>query len=208
MLSAIVPVKTFSHAKSRLTLSTSQKIQLSELMLKEVLGTIDSSDKIDDILLVTADSNALSIGEKFNVTEIRMETDSGVNDAIKQADEYLRKKNCSTSIVLPQDIPLIQTEDLDFLTQFIKPESVLIVPSRQFDGTNALIRTPCRVIPPLYDMGGFKTHLDSGRLNTKYSNVLYCDRIMIDIDTDLDILHVLNLNTKPDFNKILLEIIS
>ena len=208
MLTAIVPVKTFSHAKSRLTLSTSQKIQLSELMLNEVLGTIASSDKIDDILLVTADSNALNIGKKFDVTEIRMKTDSGVNDAIKQADAYLTMKNCSTSIILPQDIPLIQTEDLDFLTKFIKSESVLIVPSRQFDGTNALIRTPFNIIPPLYDMGGFKTHLASGRLNTKYSNVLYCDRIMIDIDTDLDILHVLNLNTKPDFNKMLLEIIS
>ena len=56
---AIIPVKTFSKAKTRLGLSSEQTEKICEIMLEEILEVLSISPQIDKIIVVTKDKKAL-----------------------------------------------------------------------------------------------------------------------------------------------------
>ena len=203
-IAAIVPVKTFSKAKTRLNLSLDQKLELCEIMLEEVVGTISNSKKIDKIIVVSKDEDALKLTKKFGVIDIIDDEESGVNHAVSLADDYLEQNDYEASIVFPQDIPFLQEEDIDNLLRFQKfPKSVLIVPSRRFDGTNALLRTPVNLMETHYDEDSYKIHLEVGKSLTSNTSLLLLRRIMMDVDNYEDLEFLLKQNEKPSItNKI------
>jgi 2-phospho-L-lactate guanylyltransferase len=203
-IAAIVPVKTFSKAKTRLNLSLDQKLELCEIMLEEVVGTIFNSNKIDKIIVVSKDEDALKLTKKFGVIDIIDNEESGVNHAVSLADDYLEQNDYEASIVFPQDIPFLQEEDIENLLRFQKfPKSVLIVPSRRFDGTNALLRTPVNLMETHYDEDSYKIHLEVGKSLTSNTSLLLLRRIMMDVDNHEDLEFLLKQNEKPSItNKI------
>ena len=201
--SAIIPVKTFSKAKTRLNLSQDCKEEICSLMLKEVLRTISNCKVVNQIVLVSKDESALKIGRQFNSVEI-FDDESGVNNAIDLADDYLSDKTFDCSIIFPQDIPTMTSSDIDTLLGFIKSmNSVIIVPSRQFNGTNALVRYPSGLMQTRYDMGSYTHQIDAARTKTKNISIALIRRMMLDIDDESDLAFMLKQNSKPDFcNKI------
>jgi 2-phospho-L-lactate guanylyltransferase len=149
--SAIIPVKTFSNAKTRLDVNKEKKITICKLMFEEVLQTLSVSNLIDQIVVVSKDEEALQISKKFNPIQLA-DNETGVNAAVAIADDYVKKNGFDASIVFPQDIPFMKTQDIDFLLQFQSPPKFsLIVPSRRFDGTNALVRMPVDLMKTHYD---------------------------------------------------------
>jgi len=197
-IAAIIPVKTFSKAKTRLNLSLDQKLKLCEMMLEEVASTIFNSKKIDKIIIVSKDEVALKLTKKFDVIDIFDNEESGVNHAVSLADDYLEQNDYDASIVFPQDIPFLQEEDIENLLRFQKsPKSVLIVPSRRFDGTNALLRTPVNLMETHYDEDSYKIHLEVGKSLTSNTSLVLLRRIMMDVDNPEDLEFLLNQNEKP-----------
>ena len=197
--SAIIPVKTFSKAKTRLNLPQDCKEEICSIMLQEVLKTISDCKLVDKIVVVSKDEAALKIGRQFNSIEI-FDDDSGVNNAINLADEYLSDKEFDCSVIFPQDIPIMTSFDIDTLLGFIKPiDSVIIVPSRQFNGTNALVRYPSDLMKPRYDMGSYTHQMDSASTKTCNISIALIRRIMLDIDDESDLKFMLKQNDKPNF---------
>jgi 2-phospho-L-lactate guanylyltransferase len=197
--SAIIPVKTFSKAKTRLNLQQTSKEEICGLMLQEVLQTISDCKLVDETVLVSKDEAALKIGRQFNTVEI-FDHESGVNDAINLADQYLSDKKFDCSVIFPQDIPIMTSSDIDSLLGFIKSaKSVIIVPSRQFNGTNALVRCPADLMKTRYDMGSYTFQMDAASTSTKNVSVALIRRIMLDIDDESDLEFMLKQKDKPDF---------
>ena len=172
-------------------------------MLQEVLKTISNCNLINEIVIVSKDETALKIGSPFNAIEI-FDDESGVNNAINLADEYLSDKNFDCSVIFPQDIPIMTSSDIDALLGFIRSiNSVIIVPSRQFNGTNALVRYPVGLMQTRYDMGSYTHQMDAASTKTKNISIALIRRMMLDIDDESDLAFMLKQNTKPDFcNKI------
>lgn len=196
-IAAIVPVKTFSRAKTRLNLSSDKREELCKIMLEEVVRTISNSKIFDMILVVSKDENALKLTKQFGAQEIFDNDESGVNHAISLADNFLANNGCNTSIVFPQDIPFMQTEDIENLILFQKsPKSVLVVPSRRFDGTNALLRSPANLMGTHYDEDSYKIHLHVGKSLTYNTSLVLLRRIMFDIDNQEDLKLLLTQNEK------------
>lgn len=197
---AIIPVKTFSKSKTRLNLSLNQREDLCRIMLEEVVGTISNTKNIDKIIVVSKDEEALKLTKKFDVKEIFDDDESGVNHAVSLADSYLANNEWDTSIVFPQDIPFIQSEDIEDIIQFSKsPHSILVVPSRRFDGTNALLRRPNNLMKTHYDEDSYKIHLEIGKSMTSNTSLILLRRIMLDIDNQEDLKFLLSHNEKPEF---------
>jgi len=120
--------------------------------------------------------------------------------AVSLADSYLENNEWGTSIVFPQDIPFIQSEDIEHLIQFPKyPQSVLVVPSRRFDGTNALLRRPQNLMKTHYDEDSYKIHLEIGKSMTSNTSIILLRRIMLDVDNQEDLKFLLSQNEKPEF---------
>ena len=201
--SAIIPVKTFSKAKTRLNLQQTSKEEICSIMLQEVLKIISASKLINKIVMVSKDEAALKIGRQFNVIEL-FDDESGVNNAINLADKYLFDKKFDCSVIFPQDIPIMTSFDIDTLLGFIRSiDSVIIVPSRQFNGTNALVRCPASLMQTKYDMGSYTHQMDAANAKAKNISIALIRRMMLDIDDESDLAFMLKQNTKPDFcNKI------
>ena len=205
----ILPVKTFSKSKSRLNLSQQNVERLCEIMLKEILQITSESKLIDDIILVSKDDSAFAIGKKFRCIEIIDEKESGVNNAVSLANKFLVEHKYSCSIVLPQDIPLIIPEDLDNLVKLNQNRKhAIIVPSRHFDGTNALVRMPKAGMKTRYDEGSYKFQMEPLKTAQMYYSLALIKRIMVDVDNIVDVNYVIKQNIKPAFCNKLKDIFS
>ncbi|HWY35231.1 MAG TPA: 2-phospho-L-lactate guanylyltransferase [Nitrosopumilaceae archaeon] len=204
---AIVPVKTFSKAKTRLNLSYEKTEDLCKMMLEEVLQTISQSDVIEKITVVSKDESAFKIGKKFDVVEIYDEKEQGVNNAVAMADKYFLDEGFGATIVFPQDVPLMQTEDIRTLYDFqMIDKCVLVVPSRRFDGTNALFRSPVDVMETHYDEDSYKIHLTTANNKSAKSALVLIRRIMLDVDEPEDLQTILKYS-KPSISKMLEDLL-
>lgn len=194
-IGAIIPVKTFSRAKTRLNLSQEKTEKICKVMLESVLQSVTRSDLIEKTILVSKDERALGIGKKFGAHGIYDESEQGVNSAVLLADEYLSQEGFGGTMVFPQDVPLIQTEDVDTLYQMrTSDRCVLVVPSRKFDGTNALFRTPADVMETHYDEDSYKIHLNTAEKRNASSALVLIRRIMLDIDDQSDLRFILSFS--------------
>ncbi len=203
---AIVPVKTFSKAKKRLNLDPEKTEIICKLMLEEVLGTISKSHLIEKTVLVTRDEAALTIGKRFGCIEIIDEKELGVNNAVALADEYFLNDGFDATVVFPQDIPLIQPDDIQALFNFKNSQKcALVVPSRKFDGTNALFRSPVNLMKTHYDEDSYKIHLSTAEEISASSALVLIRRIMLDVDEMADLQFISNY-VKPSISKIIQDL--
>ena len=197
-IAAIIPVKTFSYAKTRLDLSSQQIEDLCKVMLEEILHTVSISTQIEKTILVTKEEKAIEIGKKFNTITIIDEKEESVNNAVALADKYLSENDFDASIVFPQDIPYIKTQDIDFMLNYKAPPNfAIVVPSRRFDGTNALVRMPVDLMETHYDEDSYKIHMNTAKEHTLNVALIFVKRIMWDVDNTEDLEFLLEQNEKP-----------
>ena len=197
--SVIIPVKTFQKSKTRLHLSNEKTRELCRLSLEEVIKTIDETKLIDKIIVVTNEEQVSDIIKKYDCKKIQDEYETSVNNAVKLAEEYLMDNEFTHSIVLPLDVPFFYSEDLEKLLKFSSDNSVVIVPSRHFDGTNALVRTPINSMTPRYDEGSHSFQIESAKNDDVKISIGLIYRLMLDIDNTEDLEFVLKQNIKPEF---------
>ena len=177
-------------------------------MLEEILSTISISPQIEKIIIVTKEEKAIEIGKKFNTITIIDEKEEGVNSAVALADRYLLENGFDASIVFPQDIPYIKTQDIDFMLNYKTPPNfAIVVPSRRFDGTNALVRMPVDLMETHYDEDSYKIHMNTAKEHTLNVALIFVKRIMLDVDNDEDLKFLLKQNEKPQIAEKIREII-
>lgn len=197
-ISVIVPVKTYSRAKTRLDVPPRVREEICHIMLREVLRTLAESPLVHETVVVTREGRARSLGEEMGATVLR-DVEVGVNEAVALADAYLAGKGAAMSLVIPQDIPLMRDRDIGFLLKFFTPPTcVLVVPSQRLDGTNALLRCPPDVMGTHYDDDSYRSHMRMARQATPNPGLVHVPRMMRDVDTVEDLGHILRDGAKPE----------
>lgn len=206
-VAAIIPVKTFSKAKTRLALPQEKTEDLCKIMLDEVLSAISKS-QISKMILVSKDEGALGIGKKYGVEQMVEERENGVNAAVALPERYLLENGFDASVVFPQDIPLVRAEDISSLLACQKnPRSLLVVPSRKFDGTNALLRSPVNAMETHYDEDSYRIHLSTGKARNLATSFVLISRMMWDVDDMSDLEFIMRNVEKPDLAEKLRKIL-
>lgn len=171
-------------------------------MLEEIIHTLTISPLIDKIIVITKDPQAIQICDKFEVVTITDTKESGVNNAVSLADDYLMENKFEASIVFPQDIPYMKTQDIEFVLKFkADRDFVIVVPSRRFDGTNALVRMPIDIMKTHYDEDSYKIHMTTAKEVTRDVSLVFVKRIMWDVDNLEDLQFLLSQNEKPEIAK-------
>ncbi len=206
--SVIIPVKTFKRSKTRLNLTDSQTELICKLFLDEVIKTVSNTVAVDQIIIITKEEKVSDLIKKYNCIKILDENEEGVNNAVSLSDKYLKENGFSQSIVLPSDIPFFFTDDIDQMLRYSRDKSVLIVPSRHFDGTNALLRCPIDSMSTRYDEGSYTFQIDAAKEKNIRISVGLINRLMLDVDNYTDLEFALKQNVKPKLCEKIKQIIN
>ena len=195
---AIIPVKSFPNAKSRLDIPTESRKTICAIMLEFVLEAVVKSN-ITHTLVITKDEKAMDIATRFKASVITDDAETGVNDALVLANA--KTKEYDSSLVLPQDIPLVEPSDINTALDIAPVPGALVVPSRKLDGTNALVRTPANAFATHYDEDSYRVHMSTARNAKMCATLGFIRNVMIDIDTRNDLDFVINNSTRPELSK-------
>jgi 2-phospho-L-lactate guanylyltransferase len=196
---AIVPIKRFENAKTRLSsiLDTDDRIRLSLLMLKDTLQILSAVHSLSQLITVSADKRVGEIAVKYGANFLLEEKERGVNSAVALADSYCMKKAADATMVIPHDLPLLDSTDISKACELAENESrcIVICPSLRYDGTNMLLRKPPSIIATFYDADSYNMHVKAAiRLGIPVKR-LFSKALMHDIDTPEDALEVMKEET-------------
>ncbi len=193
---AIVPVKPFVRAKSRLAsiLPAEQRQALAESMFRHSIETLTRAPGIAGVTVLSRDSKALSIAHEYGIHAIQECGTPNLNKSLQRAATIIRREGSSGILILPADLPLVTTEDIQqivYLGRYLM--TVVVVPDRNEDDTNALLVKPAGLIPFVFGPGSYKGHV---ALAAKAGATVHCycsERIGLDIDTPADLEHYRHL---------------
>jgi 2-phospho-L-lactate/phosphoenolpyruvate guanylyltransferase len=194
---AIVPVKRFENAKTRLSsmLDTEEdRIRLSSLMLEDTLQILSVAPSLTQVIIVSADKRADEIATKHGAKFLHEEKENGVNSAVALADGYcIEKEAADATIVIPHDLPLLDSIVISKACELAEKESTCIVtcPSVRYDGTNMLLRKPPSVIGTFYETDSYNMHVRTAIKLGIPVKPLLSKSLMYDIDTPEDALQLI-----------------
>lgn len=191
--SIVVPIRSLSDGKTRLSpvLDPLQRSALTREMLERVvraaLGTVSRAE----VVVISPDPDALAEVGRIDPSIRLLYQDPerpGLNPALDQAAAAVRSAGGSTVLILPADLPLISSADIDNLLRRDAP--VVIAPDRHGMGTNALmVRLDAFGEPFVFQFGEGsydKHHEEAARLGVDAMTAMALGT-SFDLDTPADL---------------------
>jgi 2-phospho-L-lactate/phosphoenolpyruvate guanylyltransferase len=142
-LSIIIPIRSLTEGKTRLSgvLEPFERARLSEQMLTGVVRAALGAVGSPAVIVTSEDSEALKIARGIDprVDDLRQSREApGLNGALDHATRFAIDRGARAVLVLPADLPLVRTADIDNLLRRDAP--VVIAPDRHRRGTNGLMQ--------------------------------------------------------------------
>jgi len=191
----LIPVKNLSQAKQRLTsvLDQPSRTQLAQAMLHDVLSTLHEWKARTAVALVTSDPFAAELARRYDFEVIPDPENPGETGAIEMATHVCEERGVEYTLVIPADIPLIQSWELEEIMKHAPPEGTVLVPAADGRGTNAAFRRPAALFPLRFGNDSFKPHYAAARGANKPCVVLNLPGIEVDVDGPDDLQRLTSL---------------
>jgi 2-phospho-L-lactate guanylyltransferase len=199
---AIIPVRSLATGKSRLagTVSPETRRDLTKRMLAITLKACRDSSAVDQILLISPDSQALAFahGLDHEIIPIRQRASSpGLIPALNQARHVSMVNQFERLLVLFADLPLVNGDDVAALVN--APAQIAIAPDQNQVGTNglALSREPVDLAEFRFQFGvaSFPAHVAEARRFGIEPAVVDAPGLAFDLDTPDDLGNLITLDT-------------
>lgn len=211
MIFAVLPVKSPRNAKQRLSgfLSAEQRETLARILYRQTLASLCQAEGIDRVVVMTSDSEIAEHARRSGA--LVFDENAQVSHSVSADAACLRaiQLGATTVLLVPIDVPLATPADFTRLASAARPgqpedpqagpqaipqassqlgqAKLIVVPSADGTGTNALARTPPDVIESRFGPGSCRAHLDQARSKSVHSEVLRLRGLMFDIDTPEDV---------------------
>jgi 2-phospho-L-lactate guanylyltransferase len=184
---AVLPVKDPRKAKQRLNgvLSPDEREALARAMFEEVLAKLCAARGIDRVAVATSDARAAECARRAGALVFEEGEQRGHSESADAAARRAMELGARTVLFAPIDVPLATTAEFEELAAAARP-GVIVVPSADGTGTNALVRTPPDVIPSRFGPGSFRKHCDEARARGAAVAVVRPPGLVFDIDTPED----------------------
>lgn len=197
---AVVPVKRFAAAKSRLSsvLRQSERAELARAMVEDVLDVVSSDHgSLAGTLVVTSEQAAAEIARARGAAVMIDTRDEGINAAVRQALGELERSGGAGAVVVPSDIPQLTPQALMRATAAVATPNVLAIAAAARDGgTNLLGCRPTGAMPLNFGPCSFDRHRQAAREAGLSLKVLDVPELALDIDCPEDLEPFLALNTR------------
>jgi len=158
-IAALVPVKPFARAKSRLAgdLGDMARAQLAAALARQTIARLKAHGGFRAVLVATADPAAAALALSLGAIPVA-DTVNELNGALGLAIAYAKRASFSAVLIVPADLPLLAKGDLDeALAALAGGANVAICPSID-GGTNLLGLAPPDVMPPQFGVGSAVRH--------------------------------------------------
>jgi 2-phospho-L-lactate guanylyltransferase len=194
----LIPVKSLTTAKQRLAAALDQgrRSQLSEAMLRDVMTAAAGVLGRIDVALVTGDARARALAAEFGFVVIDDPRNESETAAIEMATAWCEQRGYDTTVVVPGDIPLITSDELQRVLDAAPDEGAVFVPAYDGRGSNCILRRPASIIPLRFGNDSFLPHCEAMRKTGRELVVLEMPGIGLDIDNP----HELELLLQRDGN--------
>jgi 2-phospho-L-lactate guanylyltransferase len=147
---------------------------------------------IHEVLVVSPGSAAREIADKYHFSFI-CPREEGLNPSLKEAIQWCVEKNADSVLILPADIPLVTSEDVNRLVELGSEWSTVVLSPSWDGGTNALFLNPPNLLPVCFGPNSFFQHvkeaLDKG-VSLKFHS---SRRMLLDVDSEDDLRRVLEI---------------
>lgn len=181
----LVAAKQLELAKTRLApgFAPGERRALAEAMFRDVLAASLSARQADRVAVVSSDPTLLAVARSAGAAVIDEEFPRGLNAAVALATSALKARGAETVCTVLSDIPMITGEDIDEVFAAMPPgRGAVLVPSRDFSGTNVICRSPADAVPTRFGRMSLVRHLDDCRDCDLTARVLRLTRPALDLD--------------------------
>jgi 2-phospho-L-lactate guanylyltransferase len=196
MIFAILPVKSPQNAKQRLAgfLAVEERETLARMLYRQTLAALCQAQGIDRVVVATSDPEIAEHARQSGA--LVFEEDEQVSHSVSADAACLRamEMGASTVLLVPIDVPTVTPGDFTRLAAASNSGArpgLIVVPSSDGTGTNALVRTPPNCIQSRFGPGSFRAHLDQALSKGLPADVLRLPGLMFDIDTPEDVAELL-----------------
>ncbi len=184
---AIVPVKKIGVSKRRLSqsLSLHERKSLTVAMLEDVLKALQTS-VVNKVLVVSNDPKVRPIAERFGA-DFFSPFRKGLNSAIEEAWAWCIRNKADSVLVLPADIPLLASKDIDCIVQLGSGNRhVVLAPSKDW-GTNAFYQCPPHIVHANFGNDSFIKHTKEAHSKGACVKYYYSQGVGLDVDSTDDL---------------------
>ena len=181
---ALIPIKARACCKTRLAevLSPSARIELARAMLSSVLTAACNARTVHQVVVISPERDTLPPD-----IPVLADTGESLNGALSQAQRVLHEFGCHEIVVLPADLPQINSAEIDTLVQAARAGGFAIAPDAAGIGTNALglaSRLPFRF---QFGPDSHRLHLLEARRLGLSPSVIRLPGLELDVDSPADL---------------------
>ena len=185
----LVPVKNLSNAKQRLSsvLDPAARQELAQTMCADVLETLGRWERRAGVTVVTGDPFARDLAMSLGFDVIADRANPGETGVIEMATAVCRERGVDYTLVIPADIPLIDSSELDRIMEAAPAAGAVLVPDAAGRGTNAALRSPADLFPLRFGNDSFLPHHAAAKATGLACVVLELPGIALDVDRPEDL---------------------
>jgi 2-phospho-L-lactate/phosphoenolpyruvate guanylyltransferase len=184
---AIVPQKSLAVAKSRLgtALPTGARATVSLALLNAVCAVLRATPGIETVVVMTPDPEVRAFAATRGVPAVP-DPAPGLNEALAGVFRSLSTRSRAI-LVVSADLPLLQPADVAAMLAEGDGRTLVLAPSKDRLGTNALLLPPAVPVRPAFGHGSLAAHRRRGRaLGVRVAEVRR-PGLAYDLDTPADL---------------------
>ena len=180
---AVLPIKSFSRAKSRLGEGLDRR-ELAAAMTGDVLDALAATRRLADVIVVTAEPLAVHTA----AIVVPDPDEAGQSAAAQRGIGAAVARGAERVLLVPGDCPALDPEELgQLLEPSADPPHVTVVPDRHGSGTNALLLAPPDAMAPAFGAGSLARHAARARAAGATVKVRDLPSLALDVDTRDDL---------------------
>ncbi len=187
---AIVPVKPLRRSKSRLAsvFSPEERTLLNKGLLENTLKALMDIPEIAHVLVVSRDTAALALARGLGARTVQENGSPELNTALARATVIAKTYATQSVLVMPADLPLITSEDVQImLKRALDPPVVVVVPDHDRKGTNALLLSPPDLIDFQFGPDSFIKHCKLAQAANARLEICELSSLTLDLDDPEDL---------------------
>jgi 2-phospho-L-lactate/phosphoenolpyruvate guanylyltransferase len=199
MRALLLPIKDLRQAKQRLAplLNAEERFALAEAMLADTIRAVRGVRRAQKIFVVTNYIPAMQAAEANGWELLYEERQISESVSVDAASRSCAERGVTSLLRLPLDVPLVQASDIDALLAVeCAAPAVVIVPSRDGTGTNAILRTPPALFPSHFGSGSFAKHCGEAERAGAQIVVRRNARLEMDVDDEADLRALVRLDLR------------